>query len=187
MKAVGQFAGGINAYNAGKYSRAVMQTNGQNALNAGVSERDALRERAGMVMGQQITSQGGSGFQVGSGSAVDALKQSAANRELDLLTSRMKAGNQAVDFKNKGEIAYQQGKSAMAGGIISGAMTIAEEVAQAAAGGAGGGGGETMGDAGGLNFGGMGGGGSFSASDLNLGSGGTFASNGGLNFSGMGG
>lgn len=139
MKAVGQFAGGINAYNAGKYSRAMMAVNGQNALNAGVSERDAIRSRAEMIMGQQQVSQGGSGFAPGTGSALDLLKQSAANRELDMLTSRMKANNEAQDFAQKGFIAYQQGKSALAGGILSGASTIAEQVAGASFGGAGGG------------------------------------------------
>lgn len=139
MKAVGQFAGGINAYHAGQYTRSVMNTNAQNALNAGVSERDMVRYKSGMEMGAQAVAQGGSGFQSGTGSALDALRQSAINRELDIATSRARASAAATNYQNQGTIAYRQGKSAMAGGIISGAMTIADQVASAMAGGAGGG------------------------------------------------
>jgi hypothetical protein len=62
MKAVGMFAQGISAYDAGKYTRKVMATNSQNALNDGVSERDRIRYAARMQMGQQLVDQGGSGI-----------------------------------------------------------------------------------------------------------------------------
>jgi hypothetical protein len=134
MKAVGQFAGGISAYDAGKYTRRTMQTNAQNAGNAGLEERDRIRSAARSVMGQQLVAQGASGFQMGTGSALDALRESTMNRELDLLVSRRNAGMKAADFKQQGDIAYAKGKAALAGGIISGVETIAEEVASAATG-----------------------------------------------------
>jgi hypothetical protein len=144
MKAVGMFAQGISAFDSGKYTRKVMNTNAQNARNDGVAERDRIRYASRVAMGQQLVDQGGSGFAVGSGSAIDALKESLVNRELDFAVSRRKAGMAATDFEQKGQIAYQQGKSALAGGIISGAMEIASEVAGAFGGapgaGAGGGG-----------------------------------------------
>jgi hypothetical protein len=143
MKAVGQFAGGISAYDAGKYTRRAMQTNAQNAGNAGLEERERIRGAARAAIGQQLVDQGGSGFTMGTGSAIDALQQSAMNRELDLAVSRRNASMKAAGFEQQGQIAYAQGKAAMVGGIISGVETIAEEVASAAAGGmpTGGGGG----------------------------------------------
>lgn len=140
MKAVGMFAQGIAANDAGKYTRSVMATNSQNALNDGVSERDRIRYAARQTMGQQLVDQGGSGFQTGTGSALDSLKQSVANRELDFAVSRRNAGMKAAGYKQQGDLAYAQGKAAMAGGIISGAAEIASEVAGAFAGGAGAGG-----------------------------------------------
>lgn len=131
MKAVGMFAQGIAAYDSGKYTRGVMQTNAQNAQNSGVMERDRVREAARMAMGQQLVAQGGSGFDTGTGSALEALHQSAINRELDLALSRTSASGKAESFKQQGDIAYEQGKSAMAGGIISGAAEIASEIAGA--------------------------------------------------------
>jgi hypothetical protein len=139
MKAVGQFAGGIAAYDAGKYTRRVMRVNAQNAQNAGVAERDRIRTAARSAMGGQLVGQGGSGFQTGTGSALDALAQSAINRELDIAVSRQRAGMAADAFKQKGDLAYAKGKAAMAGGILAGAVTIAETIAGAYTGGAGGG------------------------------------------------
>jgi hypothetical protein len=131
MKAVGMFAGGISAYDSGKYTRRVMDTNRQNALNAGVMQRDRIRESARMAIGQQLVAQGGSGAGVGTGSALDALHASAINREMDLALSRAGASAQAGDYARKGFMAYQQGKAALSAGIISGAAEIASEVAGA--------------------------------------------------------
>lgn len=131
MKAVGMFAQGISAYDAGKYTRRVMATNAQNTLNASVGEQDRIRDSARVAMGQQLVDQGASGFQTGTGSALEALHQSAVNRELDLALSRAKASAGATDYTQKGTLAYNQGKAAMAGGIISGAAEIASEVAGA--------------------------------------------------------
>jgi hypothetical protein len=141
MKAVGMFAGGIAAYDAGKYTRKVMGVNAQNSLNTGVSERDRVRYASRMQMGAQLVDQGASGFAPGTGSALDAMRASVANRELDFAVSRAKASGQATEFTNKGFQAYQQGKAAMSAGILNGAAEIASEVAGAMGGMPGGGGG----------------------------------------------
>lgn len=146
MKAVGMFAGGIAAYDAGKYTRSVMRTNAQNTLNAGVAERERVRIISRQQMGQQLVGQGGDGMAMGSGSALDALHESAINRELDLAMSRTKASSGATEYLQKGDLEYAKGKSAMASGIISGAAELASEVAGAVGGfGGGGGGGPAIG------------------------------------------
>jgi hypothetical protein len=138
VKAVGTFAQGIAAYDAGKYTRKVMGVNSQNTYNASLTEQEQIRHAARAAMGRQIVAQGSSGFQVGTGSGLDSLRESMINRELDLALSRNAAKQKADDFRQQGQLAYAQGKSAMAGGIISGAEQIAEEVASAVSGGAGG-------------------------------------------------
>lgn len=140
MKAVGQFTQGIAAYDAGKYSRKVARINEQNTRNEGVGERDKIRLMARMAMGAQLVDQASSGFQVGTGSALDALRESATARELDILTSRSNAESRAQGFKQQGDLAYAQGYSGLVGGIFSGATTLMDEVAKAFTGGAGGGG-----------------------------------------------
>jgi hypothetical protein len=141
MKAVGQFAGGIASYDAGKYSRRVARVNEQNTLNEGVMEREQVRMASRLQEGRQIVDQASSGFQVGEGTALDALRESATARELDLMISRRNASLRAAAFKQSGDLAYAQGYSGMVGGIFSGATTLMEEAAKAASGGGGGGGG----------------------------------------------
>jgi hypothetical protein len=137
VKAVGQFTQGIASLDAGKYTRKVMRVNSRNALNAGVTEQEQIRHNARLAMGQQMVAQGDSGFQVNTGSALDALRESATARELDISLSRQKADLAAQGFKQQGDMAYAQGYSGMVGGMISGAASIGEEVAKAYTGGAG--------------------------------------------------
>ena len=151
MKAVGMFGQGIAAYDSGKYTRDAMKANARNVGNVGVMERDRIREASRLQMGQQLVDQGGSGFSMGTGTGLEALHQSAINRELDFALSRAKASNAAGQYRIQGRQAYAAGKSAMVGGIISGAAEIASEVAGAMGGMPGGGGGGMM------NFGGSGG------------------------------
>jgi hypothetical protein len=70
---------------------------------------------------------GGSGFAVGEGTAIDALRESATARELDLLTSRFNAQGRANAYKSTGDLEYAKGYSGMVGGIISGAATLIED------------------------------------------------------------
>jgi hypothetical protein len=140
MKPFAQVAGGISAFNSGKYTRKIMFGNAQERQAQGVMERDKIRFASRIAEGRQLVAQGGSGFGVGTGSAVDELMASATARELDLLTSHYNADSQARGYRNEGNQAYAQGKSALYGGIISGATTLMEQVAGAFGGAAGGGG-----------------------------------------------
>lgn len=141
MKAVGQFVEGIAAYDAGKYTRKAMRVNERHALDEGTADEERIRYAARQAIGNQLVEQGSSGFHAASGSAADAIRESLVNRELDILTRRRGAQTQAQGFKQQGELAYRQGYAGMVGGMISGAATLAEQVASGGQGGAGGSGG----------------------------------------------
>jgi hypothetical protein len=140
MKGVGQILGGLQANAQGKYNKKLAYRNAQQREAAGVMERERIRLAARLADGQEINSQGASGFTVGEGSALDALRASATNREMDILTSRFNASSAATASRLQGNQAKAQGRQQMIGGLISGAATIAEQVASAAFGGAGAGG-----------------------------------------------
>lgn len=141
MAGIGSIQQGIAAKSAGKYTRKVMKINAHNALNDSVEERDRIRYASRLQMGRQVIGQADSGFQLGTGSALDELRESAINREIDLATSRRAAGMKAAAFKQQGDMAYAQGKSAFIGGLISGAGHFMDAAADAFGGAAGGGGG----------------------------------------------
>jgi hypothetical protein len=109
----------------------------------GVAERDRIRFAARLAMGRQLVDQGAAGSLSATGTAIDALRESATARELDLMTSRFNAQGRANAYKSQGDLEYAKGYSAMVGGIISGAATLAEtaQCVRGASGGAGGGGG----------------------------------------------
>jgi hypothetical protein len=141
-------AGGIASYDAGKYTRSAMNINARNVQTGSLAERDKIRLASRLQMGRQLNDQASSGFAVGTGSSIDALRESAINRELDLMTSHANADSKAATFTQQGTLAYAKGYSDMIGGFISGAATLMDDAAKAAAGGAGGGGGAAAGGGG---------------------------------------
>lgn len=138
MKAIGPIQQGLAADSAGKYTRKVMRVNAQNTYGDQVEQDSRIRDAARMQMGRQIVAQGASGFQVGTGSALDALRESAINREVDLATVGRQAKMRAAGFIQQGDLAAAQGHSAMIGGFMSGAAAIMDEAAKMAFGGGGG-------------------------------------------------
>lgn len=134
MKAIGQFAEGIAAHDAGKYSRKVMEVNAQTAQRDGAAEASRLRDVARLAMGRQAAGLAASGFTL-SGSALDALRESATESELEIMQTRRKAEAASRGYKQQGALAYAEGYSRMVGGIVSGAASIAETAANFGGGG----------------------------------------------------
>lgn len=123
MRAVGDFVGGVAAYDAGKYTRNVMRTNAINAERDGAARASRIRREARLHMGRQVAGLAGSGFQL-TGSALDAVRESAIEAELDIMTTQRGARSEADALRSKGELAYTSGYNQMSGGFLSGAARI---------------------------------------------------------------
>lgn len=134
MKAIGQFAEGIAAYDAGKFTQKVMNVNAQHAERDGAAEAARLRDAARIAMGRQQAGLAASGFTL-SGSAIDALRESAIESELEIMQTRRKAGIAATGYRTQGALAKNEGYSKMVGGIVSGAASIMESAANYGGGG----------------------------------------------------
>lgn len=144
VQGLGSIQQGRAAYASGKYTRKIMRENEKNTRGDGLEARDRIRTESRLALGRQITAQGGSGFQLGTGSALDALHESAIEREIDLATVRRQSEMKARGFHQQGDLAYFQGKQARTAGMISGAASFLEAgsqfadiMGQAASGGAG--------------------------------------------------
>lgn len=136
MQGVGSIMGGIAANRAGKFTRKAMRVNERNAYGDGEEQASRIRDAARIEMGRQMVAQGASGFQMGTGSPLDALRESAINREVDLATIRRQTKMKGDGFVQQGEQARAEGKSALIGGIMSGAASFMD-AASSAFGGAG--------------------------------------------------
>lgn len=145
MNALAPVVGGLAANQSGKYTKKMMYRNAQQEEARSVGERERVRFAARIAEGRQLVDQGDSGFQLGTGTAVDELRESATARELDILTSHFNATSRANAARQQGDLARYQGKAAMIGGFISGAATLIDDAAAAFGGGAGGGGGGAAG------------------------------------------
>jgi hypothetical protein len=126
LTGVGSIQQGMAARNAGKYTRSIMKQNGRNAENDGLEQRDRIRTASRIAMGRQLVAQGGSGFAMGTGSALDELRESATEREIDLATIRRQSAMKRQGFEQQGTLAAAQGRSAMISGMISGATSFIE-------------------------------------------------------------
>lgn len=119
---VGQVAGDLigaaGSYSAGRYNRKAAYASATAAEQQGSDQAQIIQRQARAAIGAQSAAQGESGFQQGSGSALDAIAQSQVNATLDAMTARTNAENLARQRRQQGDIAYAAGKNGMVSGLI---------------------------------------------------------------------
>lgn len=125
MSAGGSIIGGVAAMEAGKFNNKVAKVNAINMEREGAAEEARIRDAARLAMGEQVAAQAGGGFQAGTGSAVDALKESAVNAAVAQLMARRQARSGATASRVQGKIAQAQGVNAFTGSVISAATALA--------------------------------------------------------------
>lgn len=121
LQAGGNIIQGVAGYEAGKYNRAAAKQDAIAEEMAGAAEVSRIREAARMAIGEQVAAQGGNGFAMGTGSALDALEQSQVNAAFDALIARQDAARRARARRTQGEIAYAEGKNALVQGMMGAA------------------------------------------------------------------
>lgn len=136
IAAGGSLIKGIGGYEAGKVNAKIAQYNKRVALGDNVGQQQQVRDAARAAMGEQIAAQGASGVVLGTGSAMDALHQSAINAQLDAMELQRKASVTAENYDLQSWQAKAQGKAALVGGIFDAATAIASGGANYAAAGA---------------------------------------------------
>jgi hypothetical protein len=124
VAAVGSLVSGSASYEAGKYNKRVSEQNAIASLREGAAEEARIREVARAQIGQQVAAQGASGFQMGTGSALDALTESQINATLDALNARREAASRAQGYRVAGAQAMAAGKNAYTAGMFQAASTV---------------------------------------------------------------
>lgn len=131
MDGIGKIIEGTAAYDSGKYNQAASQNQAINAERDGTVVEGRVRDAARLAIGQQIGAQGADGFQMGTGSAIDALTQSQINATLDALTARRTAAAKAQGLRAQGDLAYTAGKNARVQGYLGAVQDWANDAAKA--------------------------------------------------------
>jgi hypothetical protein len=121
LMAGGSILKGVSSFKAGKYNRAVANQNAHEALLEGTDQATRIRQAARIQLGRQFGAQAESGFMVNQGSAFGSLLESATNGELDAMDALRQARSRAAAYRAEGHAAFAEGKSALIGGVLSGA------------------------------------------------------------------
>jgi hypothetical protein len=121
----GSLVQGIGAKKAGNSQAAADNANAFAAENDGAAQAQQIRDAARLAMGQQVGAQAESGFAVGAGGALNSLRESAINSELDVLNIRRKAATQAAAYRQQAKQAKAQGTMGLVGSLFGAANAVA--------------------------------------------------------------
>lgn len=138
VSAVGTIQQGQAAKAAGAYNNRVQQ---QNAITSEALAKDAedrgriaeqrQRQQTASLMGRQQAVLAAKGIDLGSGTPLDILSQSAEYGELDALTIRHNASNEALGYRvqannqrTSGQMALLEGKNAATGSYYQAGGTL---------------------------------------------------------------
>jgi hypothetical protein len=124
LKVGGSVFKGIAANNAGKFNQKVDEANATNALREGTAQVQRIRDASRLALGRQFGAQAESGFEVGTGSAIDSLMESATNAELDAMDARRQAQSRYSAYMLQGQQERRAGKNALIGGLIGAAGSL---------------------------------------------------------------
>lgn len=124
----GQIFKGIAANKAGKFNQKVDEANAIDALREGSAQVQRIRDASRLQLGQQIGAQAESGFEIGTGTAIDSLLESQTNAELDAMDAQRQARSRYNAFMLQGQQARSEGKNALISGLIGAAGSVASGI-----------------------------------------------------------
>jgi len=121
----GSLIQGVGGLAAGRKTAAAEKANARAVLEEGNAQEQEVRRASREAMGQQIGAQAESGFMVGTGTALDSLKESAVNAEMDILNVRRKAAAEAAVHRQRAKQAKLQGWMSLVEGVTGAAGAAA--------------------------------------------------------------
>jgi hypothetical protein len=122
---------GIAGNQAGIFNARAADNNAQAASAEAAAVAERVRQEGRMAAGEAIAAQGQSGLQLGTGSALDLLRENAIQTELDRMTVYQRGENRRRGFKAEAMMQRAEAKNALIAGIIG----TAEDAIKAGAGG----------------------------------------------------
>jgi len=126
MTAASTITQGIGAVVQGQGEAAVDKANAKAALYEGYSKEAAQRREGRAAIASQLATLSTRGVSLQAGSPLDLLAGSARNNELNALTIRTNAKNEAAAYRAKASAALQNGWFGAAGALLGGATKLAQ-------------------------------------------------------------
>lgn len=124
MTAIGQIRQGQAAKAAADYNAQVANNNAIVAEQQSQSQAMVQGRRAMMQNGGLLANMAANGIEVGEGSPIDILSQSAANAEMDRQNIIYNGRVKAQSLRNQAQLDTFQGETAQSNGFMSAAGTL---------------------------------------------------------------
>jgi hypothetical protein len=128
LMAAGSIIKGVGGYQSAKYNQKVDKVNAVNAEREGTAQEARIRDAARIAEGRQIGAQAESGFEVGTGTALDSLMESQINAELDAMDARRQARSRYDAYRSQAHLAKMEGTNALIGGFVGAASSVASGI-----------------------------------------------------------
>lgn len=125
--AVGKVVQGVGGLLQGNANARALKRQSREELIAGAEEESRVRDAARATMGDQVAAQFSNGFQGGTGSALDALRESKINATLDALAIRRTAMGKARSLMTQAKQAKTEGRFALLSGILQAGSTVNQQ------------------------------------------------------------
>jgi hypothetical protein len=127
----GSIVKGLGGFQAGKANAKMARAEAKGKLRAGVAQDDDIRRDARRAAGEAVAAMGANGASLGTGSALDVLRDIEVESGIDRLRVKAGARNEAEALNAQARLYKRQGAWALVSGVF--------DAAAAAAGGGGGG------------------------------------------------
>lgn len=116
---------GVAGFQAGKANAQAARAEARGQINAGVAQEADIRAQARRSAGQAIAATGANGGGLGTGSALDLLREVQLESGLDRLRVRREAANRAAGLRAQAANSKRQGLFDLVGGVIGAGSAIA--------------------------------------------------------------
>ncbi len=118
FQAGGALLKGASGFQAGKANARMLRAEAQSNIVAGVAEEADIRAQARRTAGEAVAAMGANGVQLGTGSAIDLLREVELESGLDQLRVRRAAANRAASLRAQASQAKRQGIFDLVGGVM---------------------------------------------------------------------
>lgn len=114
----GNIVKGVGSFAAGQANAKALHAQAKEEGIAGAAQEAQIREVSRKAIGEQVAGQFSNGFQGGTGSALDALHESAVNAAIDVMRVRREATLRAENMRKQGHQAAVQSWFDLASGLL---------------------------------------------------------------------
>lgn len=117
---------GLAANQAGIYNARAADDAGRAASAEAAATAERVRQEGRMAAGEAIASQGQSGLQLGTGSALDLLRENAIQTELDRQTIYQRGENKRRGYQTEATMLRAKARNDLIAGIVGSAADAAK-------------------------------------------------------------